>query len=170
MSYLHAENLHIGPEMMTHLFHFVPKLVSVFTAGSETSRVLGRMLFPRVIPRRDAKKTVCIKLIMTIRRISCLSWYQSIIPYYILHITRRFQYHRLNDSAYTCSPFFLTGARPLEAPIPGRITGSASIDTLVRVGLEKQYGTRTPMVVLHDFFPCVDDELSVKRNQASDIF
>ena len=113
------------------------------------------------------KKTVCIKLIMTIRRISCLSWYQSIIPYYILHITRRFQYHRLNDSAYTCSPFFLTGARPLEAPIPGRITGSASIDTLVRVGLEKQYGTRTPMVVLHDFFPCVDDELSVKRNQVT---
>ena len=54
-----------------------------------------------------------------------------------------------------------------------RITGSDSIDTLVRVGIEKQRqqvrGTRSEMVVLHDFRPCVDDELEVKRNQVVEL-
>ena len=47
----------------------------------------------------------------------------------------------------------------------GRITGSASIETLVRVGIEKEngLGPESKMVVLHDFTPCVDDELEVKR-------
>ncbi|KAB7504614.1 hypothetical protein Anas_08409 [Armadillidium nasatum] len=47
----------------------------------------------------------------------------------------------------------------------GRITGSASIETLVRVGLEKEAGLSpdSKMVVLQDFTPCVDDELEVKR-------
>lgn len=50
----------------------------------------------------------------------------------------------------------------------GRITGSASIETLVRVGIEKEHGLSpdSKMVVLHDFTPCVDDELEVKRGQA----
>lgn len=45
----------------------------------------------------------------------------------------------------------------------GRITGSASIETLVRVGIEKEHGLSpdSKMVVLHDFAPCVDDELEV---------
>ncbi|XP_013167461.1 PREDICTED: SH3 and PX domain-containing protein 2B isoform X2 [Papilio xuthus] len=49
----------------------------------------------------------------------------------------------------------------------GRITGSASIETLVRVGIEKEHGLSpdSKMVVLHDFAPCVDDELEVKRGQ-----
>ena len=49
----------------------------------------------------------------------------------------------------------------------GRITGSASIETLVRVGIEKENGLspESKMVVLHDFNPCVDDELEVKRGQ-----
>lgn len=49
----------------------------------------------------------------------------------------------------------------------GRITGSASIETLVRVGIEKEHGLSpdSKMVVLHDFTPCVDDELEVKRGQ-----
>lgn len=49
----------------------------------------------------------------------------------------------------------------------GRITGSASIETLVRVGIEKENGLSpdSKMVVLHDFIPCVDDELQVKRGQ-----
>ena len=49
----------------------------------------------------------------------------------------------------------------------GRITGSASIETLVRVGIEKENGLspEAKMVVLHDFTPCVDDELEVKRGQ-----
>lgn len=49
----------------------------------------------------------------------------------------------------------------------GRITGSASIETLVRVGIEKENGLspESKMVVLHDFTPCVDDELEVKRGQ-----
>lgn len=49
----------------------------------------------------------------------------------------------------------------------GRITGSASIETLVRVGIEKENGLSpdSKMVVLHDFTPCVDDELQVKRGQ-----
>jgi hypothetical protein len=49
----------------------------------------------------------------------------------------------------------------------GRITGSASIETLVRVGLEKEagLGPESKMVVLHDFNPCVDDELEVRRGQ-----
>jgi len=53
------------------------------------------------------------------------------------------------------------------APSMGRITGSASIETLVRVGIEKENGLspESKMVVLHDFNPCVDDELEVKRGQ-----
>lgn len=49
----------------------------------------------------------------------------------------------------------------------GRITGSASIETLVRVGIEKEHGLSpdSKMVVLHDFTPCVDDELEVKMGQ-----
>lgn len=57
----------------------------------------------------------------------------------------------------------------LQGPVPsmGRITGSASIETLVRVGIEKEngLGPESKMVVLHDFTPCVDDELEVKRGQ-----
>ena len=51
----------------------------------------------------------------------------------------------------------------------GRITGSASIETLVRVGIEKEngLGPESKMVVLHDFTPCVDDELEVKRGQVN---
>lgn len=39
------------------------------------------------------------------------------------------------------------------------------IETLVRIGLEKENGisNEAKMVVLHDFIPCVDDELEVKR-------
>ncbi|KAL5285711.1 hypothetical protein ACFFRR_007416 [Megaselia abdita] len=53
----------------------------------------------------------------------------------------------------------------------GRITGSASIETLVRVGIEKEHGLSpdSKMVVLHDFTPCVDDELEVKRGQMVNI-
>lgn len=55
----------------------------------------------------------------------------------------------------------------VRAPGMGRITGSASIETLVRVGIEKENGLApdSKMVVLHDFTPCVDDELEVKRGQ-----
>lgn len=57
------------------------------------------------------------------------------------------------------------------APGMGRITGSASIETLVRVGIEKENGLSpdSKMVVLHDFTPCVDDELEVKRGQIVNI-
>ncbi|XP_018331277.1 SH3 domain-containing protein Dlish [Agrilus planipennis] len=57
------------------------------------------------------------------------------------------------------------------APGMGRITGSASIETLVRVGIEKEHGLSpdSKMVVLHDFTPCVDDELEVKRGQVVNI-
>ena len=53
----------------------------------------------------------------------------------------------------------------------GRITGSASIETLVRVGIEKENGFRpdSKMVVIHDFMPCVDDELEVKRGQVVNV-
>lgn len=52
---------------------------------------------------------------------------------------------------------------------PGRITGSASIETLVRVGIEKENGLSpdSKMVIVHDFTPCVDDELQVKRGQVN---
>lgn len=55
--------------------------------------------------------------------------------------------------------------------IVGRITGSASIETLVRVGIEKEHGLSpdSKMVVLHDFTPCVDDELTVERGQVVNI-
>lgn len=57
----------------------------------------------------------------------------------------------------------------VRAPGMGRITGSASIETLVRVGIEKENGLSpdSKMVVLHDFTPCVDDELEVKRGQVT---
>ncbi|KAL0266475.1 UNVERIFIED_CONTAM: hypothetical protein PYX00_008995 [Menopon gallinae] len=56
-------------------------------------------------------------------------------------------------------------------PGMGRITGSASIETLVRVGIEKENGLSpdSKMVILHDFTPCVDDELEVKRGQIVNI-
>lgn len=59
----------------------------------------------------------------------------------------------------------------VRAPGMGRITGSASIETLVRVGIEKENGLSpdSKMVVLHDFTPCVDDELEVKRGQVVNI-
>lgn len=52
-------------------------------------------------------------------------------------------------------------------PNIGRITGSASIETLVRVGIEKEHGLSpdSKVIVLHDFTPCVDDELEVRRGQ-----
>lgn len=55
---------------------------------------------------------------------------------------------------------------------PGRITGSASIETLVRVGIEKENGLSpdSKMVIIHDFTPCVDDELQVKRGQVENFF
>ncbi|XP_064627863.1 SH3 domain-containing protein Dlish-like [Lineus longissimus] len=58
-------------------------------------------------------------------------------------------------------------SRPRDKPAaPGRITGSASMDTLVRVALEKNNGGRKMiMMVLHDFTPCTDDELGVKRGE-----
>uniref|UniRef100_A0A6P7H208 SH3 domain-containing protein Dlish-like n=1 Tax=Diabrotica virgifera virgifera TaxID=50390 RepID=A0A6P7H208_DIAVI len=61
----------------------------------------------------------------------------------------------------------LTRSNNGATPGMGRITGSASIETLVRVGIEKEHGLSpdSKMVVLHDFTPCVDDELEVKRGQ-----
>uniref|UniRef100_T1JHQ5 SH3 domain-containing protein n=1 Tax=Strigamia maritima TaxID=126957 RepID=T1JHQ5_STRMM len=56
-------------------------------------------------------------------------------------------------------------------PNIGRITGSSSIETLVRVGIEKEngFGPDSKMVVLYDFTPCVDDELEVKRGQGVNV-
>ncbi|CAD5113349.1 DgyrCDS2523 [Dimorphilus gyrociliatus] len=50
---------------------------------------------------------------------------------------------------------------------PGRITGSSSIDTLVRVGLEKEKGLKPErnMIVLQDFSPCGPDEVRVNKGQ-----
>ncbi|KAH7644826.1 dachs ligand with SH3s [Dermatophagoides farinae] len=62
----------------------------------------------------------------------------------------------------------LSGTRHHQSlPPMGRITGSVSIETLVRVGIEKENGLspNSKMIVLHDFTPCVDDELEVKRGQ-----
>lgn len=51
-------------------------------------------------------------------------------------------------------------------PMIGRITGSASIDTLVRVGLEKErVSASSKAVVVQDFVPQVDDELGVERGE-----
>ena len=57
----------------------------------------------------------------------------------------------------------------IRPPGMGRITGSASIETLVRVGIEKENGLSpdSKMIVLHEFTPCVDDELEVKRGNVS---
>uniref|UniRef100_A0A2R5LL15 Putative sorbin and sh3 domain-containing protein n=1 Tax=Ornithodoros turicata TaxID=34597 RepID=A0A2R5LL15_9ACAR len=57
------------------------------------------------------------------------------------------------------------------APSIGRITGSASIETLVRVGIEKEHGLSpdSKVVILHDFTPCVDDELEVRRGQVVNV-
>ncbi|TMW44798.1 hypothetical protein DOY81_010122, partial [Sarcophaga bullata] len=64
-----------------------------------------------------------------------------------------------------------------DLPLPGgvglgRITGSSSIETLVRVGIEKEHGLSpdSKMVVLHDFTPCVDDEAEVKRGQIRELY
>ncbi|XP_033741478.1 SH3 domain-containing protein Dlish-like [Pecten maximus] len=49
--------------------------------------------------------------------------------------------------------------------LPGRITGSDSIDTLQRVGLEKEssLSPKSKVRVVTDFQPCVDEEVAVKR-------
>lgn len=51
----------------------------------------------------------------------------------------------------------------------GRITGNNSVDSLVELGKEEEdyeieFEPRK-MVVLHDFIPCVEDEVAVKRGQ-----
>jgi hypothetical protein len=73
-------------------------------------------------------------------------------------------YYSLNYSAGSSGDLEKDVVR---SPGMGRITGSASIETLVRVGIEKENGLSpdSKMVVLHDFTPCVDDELEVKRGQ-----
>lgn len=52
-----------------------------------------------------------------------------------------------------------------------RILLNYLIDFSVRVGIEKEHGLSpdSKMVVLHDFTPCVDDELEVKRGQIVNI-
>ncbi|ESO85771.1 hypothetical protein LOTGIDRAFT_130482 [Lottia gigantea] len=52
-------------------------------------------------------------------------------------------------------------------PYLGRITGSASIDTLVRVGLEKQHGLKadSKMVATHDFLSCTQNEVEIQKGQ-----
>ncbi|KAK3098207.1 hypothetical protein FSP39_017208 [Pinctada imbricata] len=49
----------------------------------------------------------------------------------------------------------------------GRITGSDSVDTLVRVGLEKQHGLPADckLLVIKNFEPLSNDELPVRRGQ-----
>jgi hypothetical protein len=73
----------------------------------------------------------------------------------------------LTESGLTTSEELADNDFNSELPVAtaGRITGSSSIETLVRVGLEKENGLSLDarMVVLHDFQPCVDDELEVKR-------
>ncbi|KAG8177698.1 hypothetical protein JTE90_018320 [Oedothorax gibbosus] len=81
--------------------------------------------------------------------------------------------------AFLCPVRIRRGKRKKEAgdklssrtPSIGRITGSASIETLVRVGIEKENGLSpdSKMVVLHDFTPCVDDELEVRRGQSVNV-
>ncbi|KAF7495785.1 hypothetical protein SSS_02646 [Sarcoptes scabiei] len=75
---------------------------------------------------------------------------------------------RRNKKKYdhTGNDLNLISNRPALQPM-GRITGSVSIETLVRVGLEKEHGLSSDsrMIVLHDFQPCVDDELAVQRGQ-----
>ncbi|XP_018495065.1 SH3 domain-containing protein Dlish [Galendromus occidentalis] len=55
----------------------------------------------------------------------------------------------------------------IATPKIGRVTGSSSIDTLIRVGLEKERGlsANSKVVVIDDFIPQVDDELGVKRGE-----
>lgn len=63
--------------------------------------------------------------------------------------------------------YFISCSAEEKEPYLGRITGSASVDTLVRVGLEKQHGL-TPesrMTVLDDFQAAADDEIHVHRGQ-----
>ena len=51
----------------------------------------------------------------------------------------------------------------------GRITGSNSVDSIVDLGKEEEDNEiefePRKMVVLHDFIPCVEDEVAVKRGQ-----
>lgn len=59
---------------------------------------------------------------------------------------------------------YLFSDKPFAA-LPGRLTGSDSIDTLVRVGLEKENGIslKSKVRVIADFRPCVDEEIAVRR-------
>ena len=52
-------------------------------------------------------------------------------------------------------------------PLPGRITGSASIDTLDRAGLERDDADNPirKRIIIQDFKACNSGELSVSRNQ-----
>ena len=53
-----------------------------------------------------------------------------------------------------------------KASLPvGRITGSASLDTLAQVQTAKQSGSKVHMVIVQDFEPCVNDEIRVRRGE-----
>ena len=88
-----------------------------------------------------------------------------------LCVSKRYGKHMDTFTDNDIFEFTIPGRKDPPPPLPGRITGSTSIDTLVRVGLEKedflsQGGQgRQKMVVLHDFMPCVEDELSVKSGE-----
>ncbi|CAL4112739.1 unnamed protein product, partial [Meganyctiphanes norvegica] len=60
-----------------------------------------------------------------------------------------------------------------DVPITGfrKLWDVCDFETLVRVGLEKEAGLSpdSKMVVLHDFTPCVDDELEVKRGSVVNV-
>ena len=61
---------------------------------------------------------------------------------------------------------FLFSPEHSKPAIPvGRITGSASLDTLTQVQTAKETGTKVHMVIVQDFEPCVSDEIRVRRGE-----
>ena len=124
--------------------------------------------------------TVDFYLFDTMAVVKIYHWIYYILSYYIglripkllSRIYRNQTLHHIKNNPILFLLLFLFSAlndESLQGPVPsmGRITGSASIETLVRVGIEKEngLGPESKMVVLHDFTPCVDDELEVKRGQ-----
>lgn len=108
------------------------------------------MIHHVVSSREETKKKKTKKNRLTNDR--ALAWLRFFIWFYVDFV------FKIADDKDTIRP-----------PGMGRITGSASIETLVRVGIEKENGLSpdSKMIVLHDFTPCVDDELEVKQGNVS---
>ena len=106
---------------------------------------------------------LCVKEYFLVSNLHCSLTNAALCPLVLLPSLSLKKYSYQHPHNRCCSS---ERRREETPPLFGRITGSDSLDTLVRVGIAKNSGEpQCTMVVLHDFQPCVSNELYVQRGQ-----